>query len=105
MNRITRALLALFGRLEPEVREVHVPVFSGAHVSPIYCATRHDGLGGRYQTYYLTCEQAHLENPGCEVSKSDAIKVGDRYFGNRWGLYEITPQPKPKVAKGKRSGK
>lgn len=101
MSRLKQAWLALCGKL-PEAREVRVPVIGAAHVVPVYCATRHDGLGGKHCSYYLTCEQAHSERPGCEVSRVEAIKIGDRYFGGRWGLDAIIVHSKPKVAKGKR---
>jgi hypothetical protein len=104
MNRLKQAWLALCGKLEPVRVEVPVPVIGPAHLAPIYCATTHNGLGGKGYTFYLTCEQAHLGHPGCEVSKTEAIKIGDRYFGGRRGLGEIKVQPKPKVAKGKKSG-
>lgn len=115
MTRLKQAWLALCGR-EPEVRtqRVEVPVVGERHVTSVYVVSVPVKDGGSIQIYsggiiwlkhdkryYTSCEQAYSEHPGEYVKQERAIRIGSRYFlvGE---LLEVEPQPKPKIAKGKR---
>ena len=112
MNRITKAWKALRGTLEPEVREVSVPILGDAHMAKLYLVDVPDTTsrsikasnGAIYYTasnpaYYTTCEQAHTEHPGKLVEEVKAVRVGAAYFvGN---LRAVKAEPKPKRPKGR----
>lgn len=113
MNRIKQAWRALCGTLEPEVfvreveREIEKPVFGDLHRVRLYCA-RDNHYGYRIHPYpewhgnlYLSCEQAHNECPGADVTVVDAVQVGGVYVETGRTL---KVQPKPKVSKGRKRG-
>jgi hypothetical protein len=53
------------------------------------------------QVFYTTCEQAHAAHPGSEVTAVELWRIGDKYITDL-KVKEVTVEPKPKVAKGKR---
>ena len=87
---------------QPPVEVIkEIPVIGNALVVTLY-----EAKNPRYSTSvspwignkYLTCEQAHSECPGAEVSTLQAIAIADKYFRT----YEcVKVQPKPKKAKGR----
>lgn len=94
MTRLKQAWLALCGKLEPEVRVVRAPVLGEPHIVHLYKVWRVLDPS----LYFTTCEQA-MEKYG-STEKVKALSVGGEYFvGN---FERVVPEPKPKIAKGKR---
>jgi len=94
-------------------KEVERPVFGEPVAVTLYSVWVPDTEGGYTESfsgkrhyfdgetrYYATCEQAHAEHPGSNVTAIQAIRVdGDLMVGK---LTVVKVQPKQKVAKGKR---
>lgn len=51
--------------------------------------------------YFATCELAHSECKGWEVERLDGLNIGGVIYSVS-GLIEVSPEPKPKVSKGRR---
>jgi hypothetical protein len=115
MTRLKQAWLALCGKLEPEVRIERVPVVGEASLAKAYVVYVPDKGGAAMRTaeggilwykrdprYFATCEQAHREHPDESVHMVSVVKVGNACFVAK-DLKPIEFQPKPKIAKGKRT--
>jgi hypothetical protein len=95
MTRLKQAWLALCGKLVPEVRIERVPVLGEPHIVHLYLVRR---LVER-DVYFTTCEQAMEKHYSAE--KVMAVVVGGEHFVGH--LERVTVEPKPKIAKGKKS--
>jgi len=109
-----KAWLALTDRLEPVVVVKEKHILGSPQLVDLYAVTVPDTNGEKYvqmdghvlwqrwqDHYYTTCEQAHASADGKPVRVVRAILVGDSYL-RADELKEITIQPKPKVAKGRK---
>lgn len=108
MGRIRKAWRALRGHVE--VREVvkEVTILGTPEPVTLYeVVEAWQGLGYAHDipiAHYLTCEQAHAENPGRRVRVAEFYRIGDTYLSGLQ-VAQIIVQPKPKVPKGKRNGR
>lgn len=107
MTRLKQAWLALWGKLEPEVREVvkEVTLLGTPEQVTLYevipnCYSMGSMTHYAAEAYFLTCEQAHKEKPGQRVVARTYWRIGDVYFGGLQ-VKPVVVQPKPKVSKGK----
>lgn len=102
--------------------EVPVPVLGAAELVTLYRAEDdpHRSALGYYIVdddwkpadwhgrLFHSCEQAFAAHPSAKLTPVSAFKVAGKHFLRRWSgetmdLLEVEPQPKPKVAKGKRA--